>query len=128
MSNQFIKVHDQLPVFEIDLGKEMILYTPGYFIKIAAIPPDELIQLLKDPRFAKDNIDRDKVFNLLRKSREAVNKYLLPRSALLSMLEVIATWIVPIVTRKLVKQGMIRSLDFRRWILLNHYAGLLQIK
>lgn len=75
MNDQFVKVHDQLPVFKIDLGNQMILYTPGYFFKTNNVPLHELKLIFKNPDLGGENVSRDEILNLLNRSRDALNRW-----------------------------------------------------
>jgi sulfatase maturation enzyme AslB (radical SAM superfamily) len=79
MSDLFIKVHDDLPVFRIDAGEKMVLYTPGYFLKTRAIPLDELRYLLQNPGIEEDIETKYGLQDLLKKAGEAKGKWEIQR-------------------------------------------------
>lgn len=75
MSELFLKVHDLLPIYKIDFGKYILLYTPGYSFKIKAIPIQELIDLLKNPERIEDESTRNSIKFILKNAMEAIDKW-----------------------------------------------------
>jgi len=72
MAELFTRVHDELPVFKIDHGQSMILYTPGSFVTLKKISASALMPLLKDPSNILDTGIRDSILSILKGARDAV--------------------------------------------------------
>jgi radical SAM protein with 4Fe4S-binding SPASM domain len=75
MGDLYIKVHDQLPVFKVDIGQYIALYTPGYLLKIETVSLNALFHLLKYPHTIEDNLTRNAVLHILERAQEAVDKW-----------------------------------------------------
>ena len=75
MSELFVKVHDHLPVFKVDLGLSMVLYTPGNFLKINTIPKKELEYFLSDPSRIEDPDLRQALSAIVECARDASDKW-----------------------------------------------------
>jgi sulfatase maturation enzyme AslB (radical SAM superfamily) len=75
MNELFIKVHDRLPLFRIDDGDFMILYTPGNIVKLKKIEINRLLTFIKKPETIADRETRNIINNLLVKGGEAVSRW-----------------------------------------------------
>ena len=75
MNDLFTRAHDKLPVFRIRLGRQMVLYTPGYSIKTNEIPSGELQSIFMNPSGISDRELRILVLNLLEKAKDADRKW-----------------------------------------------------
>jgi sulfatase maturation enzyme AslB (radical SAM superfamily) len=75
MGDLFIKAHKQLPVFKVDFGKYIILYTPGYVLKMEAVSLDNIIQLLRNPHAIEDVKSRNAILLLLKRAQENIDAW-----------------------------------------------------
>lgn len=75
MHDLFTRVHGTLPVFKIRLGRQMVLYTPGYSIKTGEIASGELQSLFTDPSVIADRELRIPVTALLEKAEDVNRKW-----------------------------------------------------
>jgi sulfatase maturation enzyme AslB (radical SAM superfamily) len=75
MSNLFEKVHESLPIFKIDFGRNMILYTPGYSVELNDIPSNELKVILKNIERLEDTTCKEALTFIRLKSQEVVTKW-----------------------------------------------------
>jgi len=75
MHELFIRIDEQLPIFRIGHGENMVLYTPGYSIRIKGIPCENLKSVLRNPAEIKDVNLRSLIINLLAQARDSVNKW-----------------------------------------------------
>jgi sulfatase maturation enzyme AslB (radical SAM superfamily) len=70
MNELYKRIHPELPVFLIQDGERMVLYTPGYYFRINSISPEKIPPLLNDPGFIEDIDTRNNITGLLRRARE----------------------------------------------------------
>jgi uncharacterized protein len=70
MSELFKKIHDTLPVFQIDNGEEIIFYTPGYYLIIKATELNDSLLFLKHPITTEKQNQNNDLLNLLSKAEE----------------------------------------------------------
>jgi uncharacterized protein len=75
MCELYKKISDKFPVYKIDCGKEMVLYTPGYSVRIKSITDSELLLLLADPDKIEDLNTRNDLLKLLRMAGEANTRW-----------------------------------------------------
>jgi radical SAM protein with 4Fe4S-binding SPASM domain len=70
MDDLFHKVHDSLPVFKIDDGKDVILYTPGYHKRLSSLPTDLLQFYLENQDLILDKKLRTGFSEVVKKAQE----------------------------------------------------------
>jgi uncharacterized protein len=75
MHNLYVKVHDELPVYKISCGHQMVLYVPGHSILTEEIPTNDLRYLLKNPSVSRNDADRDLILKVLTNAQEAKDKW-----------------------------------------------------
>ena len=75
MSELYQKVHDHLPIFAVDFGENILLYTPGFFFKIKRIPVFDLVRLFKNPERIDDFSLRESILLILGKAQECTTKW-----------------------------------------------------
>jgi sulfatase maturation enzyme AslB (radical SAM superfamily) len=75
MSDLFLKIHDQLPVFAVESDDFTVLYTPGFFWRIKTVPVHELLHSLKNPQAIKNPEDKNAILSILKLAQEAVTKW-----------------------------------------------------
>lgn len=75
MSELYKKIGDKLPVYKIACGKEMVLYTPGFYVRLKSIPDSELLYLLEDPGKIEDLNTRNDLHKLLKMADEALTRW-----------------------------------------------------
>lgn len=75
MDKLFVRIHGSLPIFKVDHGSAMILYTPGYSLKINSIPVLELQRIVKDPSEIRDQMLREALLELLDQAQIATEKW-----------------------------------------------------
>lgn len=72
MNDLFSKVHDKLPIFNIDLGQSQIIYTPGYFLTINRTSLIDIRNLLNSPENIKNRNLQLAVTSLISMSKHSV--------------------------------------------------------
>jgi radical SAM protein with 4Fe4S-binding SPASM domain len=75
MHDLFTRVDDQVPVFKIRLGHQMVLYTPGFSIKTGEISSAELRSLFRNPAAIADLELRISIVGLLEKAKAVTKKW-----------------------------------------------------
>jgi len=75
MHDLFTRVDDQIPVFKIRLGKQMVLYTPGFSIRTLEIASEELQSLFRNPTGIADPELRVSIIKLLEKAQDNNKKW-----------------------------------------------------
>jgi sulfatase maturation enzyme AslB (radical SAM superfamily) len=70
MDELFHKVHDSLPVFKIDDGKDVILYTPGYHKRLSSLQTDLLQFYLENQDLILDKKLRTGFSEVVKKAQE----------------------------------------------------------
>jgi sulfatase maturation enzyme AslB (radical SAM superfamily) len=79
MHDLYIKVHDNLPVFKISCGQQMVIYTPGCSIITEEIHINDLKCLLKNPSTIENDSVRNLVYTVLNKANDVAEKWKLQK-------------------------------------------------
>ena len=75
MNDLFTRVDNQVPVFKIRLGHQMVLYTPGFSIKTGEITSGDLKSFFRNPSAIADNELRILIFNLIERAKAVTKKW-----------------------------------------------------
>ncbi len=75
MNNLFEKVHENLPIFKINHGSKMILYTPGYSVELNEIPKGELKNIFQGIEKMENSSLKKTLTFILLKSQEVEKKW-----------------------------------------------------
>jgi|WetSurMetagenome_2_1015567.scaffolds.fasta_scaffold74391_2 radical SAM protein with 4Fe4S-binding SPASM domain len=75
MSELFVKMHNDLPVFAVDCGTYTSLYSPGYAVKVGKIGVNELMGLIHRPTVTQDATLRDKIAETLTNAQDVAERW-----------------------------------------------------